>query len=238
MIPEELKYYIGKVLCTADPNDPSKYLNYPFKRVFLVFGFTGGGKDAVINGFLKANKDFPFTKFIRTLTRHKRPTELEMHDGFFVERELFDYLKTHGRFFYWYQNYGDTEFGYDTMHLLFELAQNNVCMVGGREQNLEGLLDGIHSLFDTIPVTTIFINRPKEKIIEHIQKRGGDPEELKKRIEHIEKAWYEKPKKPMDHFIYNESLEEAIKAFAEIVKKALEQNSKAQGPALLHAPSK
>lgn len=235
MIPEELKYYIGKILCTADPKDPSQFLHRDLHRIFLVFGFTGSGKDTVINEFLKGNKEYPFTKFIRTLTRNKRPSELEMVDGFFIQKKLFKHLKDHGRFFYWYERYGYLQFGYDTLSLLFQLTRNNVIMVGGTEKNYEGLMDGIHSIFGAIPITTIFINRPQEEILAQIKKRGGDPEEMRARLQFIETEWYENPKNPMDYLIWNTDLNAATQQFKEIVTKTLGQDPKTLSQVSPHA---
>ncbi|MFH0821011.1 MAG: hypothetical protein V1908_04515 [Candidatus Peregrinibacteria bacterium] len=225
MLDSELQYYIGKILCTADPKDPSRFLHRDLHRIFLVFGFTGSGKDTVINEFLKVNKEYPFAKFIRTLTRTKRPSELEMVDGFFIQQKLFDHLKDHGRFFYSYERYDYLKFGYDTLSLLFQLTRNNVVMVGGTEKNYDGLMDGIHSIFGSIPVTTIFVNRPKEDILAHIKKRGGDPEEMEARLKFIEKEWYEKPQKPMDYVIWNNNLTDSVHQFQGIVQEILGSSS-------------
>lgn len=221
MIAPELQYYIGKILCTADPHDPSRFLHRDLHRIFLVFGFTGSGKDTVINEFLKENRNDPFSKFIRTLTRTRRPSELEMVDGFYVDKKLFDHLKEHGRFFYWYERYGYLQFGYDTLSLLFQLTRNNVMMVGGTEKNYEGLMDGIHSIFGSFPITTLFINRPKEDIVTQIKRRGGTSEEMEARLKFIEEEWYEKPTKPMDHFIWNNDLASSIRQLQEIIQETL-----------------
>lgn len=221
MVKAGLKYYIGKILCTADPNDPGKFIHHKFNRIFLVFGFSAGGKDSVINAFLKQNKTYNFSKFIRTLSRHKRSAELDMYDGFFVDPELFDYLKNHQRFFYSYKRYNGQEFGYDTMHLLFELSRSNIFMVGGSEQNYEGLTEGIKSIFDEIPITTIFINRPLEDIKTDLQKRKADPEEIRARMEALDKDWYEKPKKPIDYTIWNDKIDVSVVKMQSIVKEVL-----------------
>lgn len=221
MLEAEKKYYINKVLCASDPKNPQRFLNYRFKHVFIIFGFTGSGKDAIINAFLERNKQHPFAKFVRTMTRDQRPHELDMTDGFFVEKVLFKTLKKNHRFFYDYERYNGTQFGYDTLHLIFELARNNVIMVGGGEKNFEGLIEGIHNIIDLIPVTTIFINRPKADVIASLQNRGGDPARVRERIANIESQWYEKPKKPVDHFIWNTDLEAAVDEFTRIIDTTL-----------------
>lgn len=221
------KYYLGKILCTIDPEHPDAFFHHKFNHVFIIFGFTGSGKDTIINEFLKKNllrpknDQFPFVKFIRTLTRQRRPVELDIADGFFIEKELFDQLKKNSRFFYFYKRYTGKEFGYDTIHFIFELIRKNIIMVGGGEKNFEGIITGIKSLFDTIPITTIFVNRPKAEIIKSLKKRGGKPEDLKQRMEHIENAWYKKPKKPMDYFIWNTDLKKAVAKLTIIVSDVL-----------------
>lgn len=224
MIDEEKKYYLGKILCTADKNNTLRYVKNKFNHVFIVFGFPGSGKDRLINDFLKDNKKFPFVKFIRTLTRHKRPHELDMVDGFFINKKLFQYFKTHHRFFYTYRRYGDKEFGYDTLHFLFELLKNNIIMVGGNEKNFDGLVEGIKSVFHTIPITTIFLNRPKQDIIAGIKKRGGDKKEIKKRIDFIKKDWYERSKKPVDYIIFNQDIRESVEKLKTIIKIVLKKS--------------
>ncbi|MBI2463801.1 hypothetical protein HYV57_02505 [Candidatus Peregrinibacteria bacterium] len=222
------KYYLGKILCTIDPEHPDAFLHHQFNRVFIIFGFTGSGKDTIINEFLKKNllkpkkTRYSFVKFIRTLTRQRRPVELDIADGFFIEKELFDHLKKNGRFFYSYKRYSGKEFGYDTIHFIFELIRKNIIMVGGGEKNFEGLITGIKSLFDSIPITTIFINRPKAEIIKSLKKRGGNQEGMKKRIEHIENAWYKNPKKPMDYCIWNRDLKKAVEQLIKIVNDELQ----------------
>ncbi|PIZ72971.1 hypothetical protein COY07_02540 [Candidatus Peregrinibacteria bacterium CG_4_10_14_0_2_um_filter_43_11] len=221
MLEAEKKYYINKVLCASDPDDPRHFLNYRFRHVFLVFGFTGSGKDTVINTFLKENKEHPFVKFVRTMTRDQRPDELEMTDGFFVEKKLFDTLKKNHRFFYDYERYNGTQFGYDAMHFIFQLVHRNIIMAGGGEANFEGLIEGIHNIIDMIPVTTIFINRPKEDIIASLKKRGGDPAQIQGRIDNINAQWYEKPKKQVDHFILNTDLKASVAEFVRIIDATL-----------------
>lgn len=120
ILEEEKKYYLGKILCTADPKNPLRFIKHKFNHVFILYGFTGCGKDTIINAFLKGNQTYPFVKFIRTMTRPRRPSELDMVDGFFIKKSLFDYLKKHHRFFYSYKRYSGKEFGYDTIHFLLE----------------------------------------------------------------------------------------------------------------------
>ncbi len=218
---QERKYYIQKVLHTDDPASAFDLDTYQFNHVFALFGFTGSGKDAIIDGFLKNNTKYPFTKFVRTMTRHKRPTEQEDLGGFFVERDLFDYLKDHGRFFYSYEKYGGNEFGYDTFHFIFELTRGNIIMVGGHENNVAALQDGIASVFPEIPLTTVFVNRPQKDIIFYLKERGGEKAEIERRVSFIEKSWYERPQQPVDHFIWNENLEDSVRAMEKIIADAL-----------------
>ncbi|MBU1935498.1 hypothetical protein KKF04_05570 [Patescibacteria group bacterium] len=196
--------------------------NYYFNHVFIFFGFTGSGKDTVIDGFLEQNTKYPFSKFVRTMTRPKRSNENEILSGYFVEKELFDHLKERGRFFYYYEKYDGDEFGYDATHLIFTLSRGHVIMVGGNEKNLKGLTSGIRSVFNNIPITTVFINRPKEDIIEGIKKRGGDPEQIQKRIKAIEEGWYQ-DSLFCDHSIWNTDSAKSIKDFQELVELTLKK---------------
>ncbi|MFH0838472.1 MAG: hypothetical protein V1880_04380 [Patescibacteria group bacterium] len=196
--------------------------NYNFHRVYIIFGFTGSGKDAVTEGFLERNKKYPLAKFVRTLTRAKRPGENEIFSAYFVEKELFDHLKERDRFFYHYEKYDGNEFGYDTSHLIFLLANSNVIMIGGGEQNLPGLAKGIKSVFSNIPVTTVFINRPKKDIQDGIRKRGGDPAQIEKRIRYVEENWRDRPLDNFDYFIWAEDMGEGIAEFTRIVEETLE----------------
>jgi len=195
--------------------------SYADNRVFIIFGFTGSGKDTVIDGFLKNNKKYPFFKFVRTLTRPKRPSEAEVLSGYFIEKELFEHLKERERFFYHYEKFDGDEFGYDTVHFIFLVANGNLIMIGGSEKNADGLIKGMHSVFSDLPITTVFINRPKQTIIEGIKARGGDPEQIKKRIKAIEDNWYEKSKYPCDYSIWNEDMDKAIGEFQAMVEKVL-----------------
>lgn len=220
-IQKERRIYLFKLMTSSYAEKEFDYNSYQFNHVYLVCGFTGSGKDAVIDGFLKQNKKYFFSKFVRTLTRSKRPGENEILSGYFVEPELFEHLKERSRFFYTYEKYDGDKFGYDSIHLIFLLARGHVIMIGGGEQNMPGLVAGIKSVFQNIKVTTVFINRDKDNIIEGMKKRGGDPEQIKKRSESITKNWSPKPQQKFDHIIWNEKLEDAVKEFNEIVETSL-----------------
>ena len=215
---KERRIYLLKLMTSA-AGDEVDLDTYDFHRVYVIFGFTGSGKDAVTQGFLDRNKKYPFNKFVRTLTRSKRPGENEILSAYFVEKELFDHLKERGRFFYHYEKYDGNEFGYDSSHLIFLLANSNVIMIGGNEQNLPGLVKGIKSVFNNIPVTTVFINRPKEDIQNSIRKRGGDPTQIEKRVRYVEENWQDRPLDTFDYFIWAENLEEGIDEFTRIVEE-------------------
>lgn len=229
------KYYLGKILCAIDPSHPDAFLKYHFHHVFIVFGFTGSGKDTIINEFLKrsATQKPPkprFIKFFRTMTRSRRPKELDFSDGFFIEKELFDELKRRSRFFYAYKRYSGKEFGYDTLHFIFELTRGHVIMIGGHEKNRDDLVKGIQSLFFNIPITTIFVNRPKAHIIKSLKKRGGKPEDTERRIEYIQKNWYKNPKQPMDYYIWNTNLKKSVQRFTVIASIAERAQRAKQSP--------
>ncbi|MBN2306701.1 hypothetical protein JXD20_01840 [Candidatus Peregrinibacteria bacterium] len=214
------RMYLLKLMTSAGGEDIDLD-TYNFHRVYVIFGFTGSGKDAVTEEFMKRNKKFPFAKFVRTLTRAKRPGENEIFSAYFVEKELFNHLKERGRFFYHYEKYDGNEFGYDTSHLIFLLSNSNIIMVGGGEQNLPGLLKGIKSVFPSIPITTVFVNRPKKDIQDSIRKRGGDPAQIEKRIQYVEENWRDRPLDNFDYFIWAENLEEGIAEFTRIVEETL-----------------
>lgn len=215
-IERERKYYLEKVLHTehAGALDIDRMR---FNHVFALFGFTGSGKDTVIDGVLEQEKTIPLTRFVRTLTRDQRPTEQDGVDDFFVERELFEYLKARERFFYYYGKYGD-EYGYDTDHFLFELAQKNIIMVGGHENNMSSLRDGMKSLFPQIPLVCVFVNRPKEAILDSLGERGGSLAETLTRREFIEKEWYQEPQQPVDAVIWNEDRQASIEQMRSLIE--------------------
>jgi guanylate kinase len=209
-------------LMTSATDDAINTDNYNFNRVFIFFGFTGSGKDTIIDGFLKQNTKYPFSKFVRTLTRGKRPDENEILSGYFIENELFDHLEKRGRFFYYYEKYDGDKFGYDSVHLIFTLSRGNVLMVGGGEKNLMNLIKGIKSVFKNIPITTVFVNRPKEDIIEGIKKRGGDPDQIQKRIKAVEESWY-RDSLFCDHSIWNTDTDKSIRDFQELADLVLKK---------------
>lgn len=215
-IERERKYYLEKVLHT-DHGGQLDIDRMRFNHVFALFGFTGSGKDTVIDGVLEKEKEIPLTRFVRTLTRERRPAETDGVDDFFVERELFEYLKARDRFFHCYGKYGD-EFGYDTDHFLFELAQKNIIMVGGHENNMSGLRDGMKSLFPQIPLVCVFVNRPKEEIIKSLGERGETLEEVLKRRSFIEKEWYEEPLQPVDAVIWNTDKDASVEQMRSLIE--------------------
>jgi hypothetical protein len=71
-------------------------------------------------------------------------------------------------------------------------------------------------------VTTVFINRPKADIEVSIRKRGGPPEQVEKRIKHVEDNWKDRPLAKFDYFIWAENLEESIAEFTKMVEETLE----------------
>ena len=214
----ERRIYLLKLMTSASGKEVDLE-TYDFHHVYIIFGFTGSGKDAVTQGFMDRNTKYPFSKFVRTLTRGKRPGENEILSAYFVEKELFDHLKERGRFFYHYEKYDGNEFGYDSSHLIFLLANSNVIIIGGNEQNLPGLVRGVKSVFSGIPITTVFVNRPKTDIQNSIRKRGGDPAQIEKRIQYVEENWRDRPLDSFDHYIWAEDLEEGIGEFTRIVEE-------------------
>jgi len=224
---KQQKYYLEQILLTVC-GGKIDLESYRFNRAFIVFGFTGSGKDCLIDHFLATNTKYPFSKFVRTLTRAGRPGEAPASDGFFVQKEFFDHLKDNHKFFYHYEKFFGDEFGYNIMHLIFTISRGNILMIGGGEANLPGLVEGIHSVFTDLPVTTIFVNRPKEEIIAGIGRRGGDPDEIQKRRDHIEKNWRAKPQHHFDHFIWNSDLKEAQAEFDRIIEGTLGNPAKPQ----------
>lgn len=220
-IQKERRIYLFKLMTSSYSENEIDFDAYQFNRVFIVCGFTGCGKDAVIDGFLKQNRKYPFSKFVRTLTRPKRPGENEVLGGYFVENELFDHLKERGRFFYDYEKYDGDKFGYDAVHLIFLLSKGNVIIIGGGEQNMPGLVEGVKSVFQNIHITTVFINRNKEDIISGMVIRGGDQEQIKKRSEFINKSWKPKPQQKFDFIIWNDDFGESVKQFNEMVETSL-----------------
>jgi len=218
------KYYLQQILLTVCGGQINLE-TYKFNHVFIVFGFSGSGKDTLIDSFLSTYTKHPFSKFVRTLTRSGRPGELPAADAFYVKPEFFDWLKNNKKFFYTYEKYDGDQFGYNIMHLIFELSRGHVIMVGGGEANLVGLASGIHNVFPDVPVTTFFINRPKEAIIAGLESRGGNPEEIKKRIAHIEKKWQPKPEQHFDYLIWNADLEQAKKDFSGAIEEILNNSA-------------
>jgi guanylate kinase len=216
---QQQKYYLQQILLTVCGGkiDPE---TYKFNHVFLVFGWTGSGKDALMDRFLKTTS-LPFSKFIRTLTRPGRPGEAPVSDAFFVKPDFFDYLKQNKKFFFFYEKYDGDQFGFNIMHFIFLISRGHVLMTGGGEKNLPGLIEGIHQIFPEVPITSIFVNRPKDQIIQGIRKRGGAPKEVEKRVAHIQSDWTEKPKRPFDHLVWNDRLDEAEKEFARIIESTI-----------------
>jgi guanylate kinase len=223
---KQQKYYLQQILLTVC-GGKINLETYKFNRAFIVCGWTGCGKDTLIDNCIKDSK-LPLTKFIRTLTRAGRPGEAPAGDAFFVKPEFFNHLKENQKFFYSYEKFFGDQFGYSIMHLIFLISRGHVLMVGGGEQNMSGLVEGIHNVFPEAPITTLFINRPKEEIIAGIRARGGDGAEIEKRVAHIEKNWKPKPQQHFDHIIWNEDMEDAKKDFAKAIEESLGNPTKSE----------
>jgi guanylate kinase len=192
----------GKPEEPANTNQPnSRESSIPI----IISGWSGSGKNTVARELQSVFNNVGFS-ISRFTDRQIRPGEVNGVDGFFVSKEEFRDFKSRGEFIYDYtkQSYGGVSYGFHDGMLSTELAAGNIFIVGGEistSMALKSQLDlnatrlGIrHSLI-------LFVDRDIDSIIDSLQSRPADPEEIERRIKHV-KSHYSKPELPEGSVYY------------------------------------
>lgn len=204
----------------------------------ILSGYTGAGKDTVSHAARQhAASTSSRSKFHHSHSRYTdrpmRPNEIQGGDGCFITPEEFDTLQTSGEFFHHYKKdaYGGVRYGFSLPVLQNELATRHTFVVGGEIDTSIGLkkaLDDIaaksrHGMKDVLHPIILFVNRPKEKIIEGIHSREAAESEKRKRIAHVEQHWEASPKALSDHtgrveLIWNHDVNAAARQVIQVVE--------------------
>jgi guanylate kinase len=192
-------------LLHADAEHEQPELNLPV----ILAGYTGSGKDTVSHRAIElagrtVSRHFFHHTRSRFTDRAARPGEIQGTHGYFVQPEEFRKLKNSGEFYYDYQKkaYGGVNYGFSLPILSEELLYRHTFITGGEIDTSLGLKEALDEvvtdrrgkLEHVLHPVIIFVNRPREKIIEGIQKRDAPESEKQKRIAHVETNWERYPK--------------------------------------------
>lgn len=178
------------------------------KKLFVISGSSGVGKNTVIEGFLKVNPQFEFS--VSTTTRGKREGEAEGVNYFYVSRE--DFLKSieNGEFLEWAEFSGNL---YGTKKAFVEEKLAN-----DKNIILEIETNGAFQVKEKMPeAVLIFIEPPSFEDLEfRLRNRNTESEEaILKRLDEVKKEMVRSSR--FDYKIVNDTVENAIAALEKIV---------------------
>lgn len=174
---------------------------------------SGAGKTTIIKEILKI---FPFFSFsVSATTRKMRKGEQNGKDYYFISKQDFEDKIRKNEFIEWETVYGDF---YGTLKSEIDRSIND-----GKDLILEVEVLGAISIKKLYPeAITVFIEAPKNELIERLKKRNTESEEeLHRRIERMEMEF--EMKNRFDHVIKNETGTDGVKKSVEQLKKILDK---------------
>ena len=181
--------------------------------LYVICAPSGAGKTTIIKEIFKLLREPRFS--VSATTRSKRNGETDGKDYYFVTREEFETKIKNNEFIEWEEVHGE----------LYGTLKSE--MVKGLEKQCDVIFDvdvkGALSIKKLhADAVTIFINAPKEEIIERLKNRRTESNaQLEKRIERMESEL--KLKDKFDHIIDNKSrpggLQKAVNEIISIINK-------------------
>jgi len=183
-------------------------LNLP-KKLFVISGSSGVGKNTVINQVLAKNPDIAFS--ISFTTREKRDGEAEGVNYFYVSKEEFKNGVSNDEFLEWAEFSGNF---YGTKR-----AFVNKCLNAGRNLILEIDTQGAMQVKAKMPeAVLIFIAPPSYEDLElRLRNRNTETEEaIAKRLDFVKLEM--KNAEKFDYKVVNDKIEDAVNDIEKIIK--------------------
>lgn len=181
--------------------------NNTTKRIVVIEGPSGAGKDTIIKTLIKRYPD-RFAKLISVATRAMRPNESQGNPYHFVTNEEFDRMVATGDIFEHTMRHGEKR-GMSEKYIHEIFAAGKIPL---KDCNLIGVR-ALKSRFDQ--VTTIFITADKAEIEQRLIKRGDSSAEIKVRMADYDNCMKEAA--AFDHVIMNDNLEKTIDKIFDII---------------------
>lgn len=190
--------------------------------LFVISAPSGAGKTTIIKELRKLHPELKFS--VSATTRTKRWGENEGKDYYFISKEEFERRITANEFIEWEEVHGNY---YGTLK-----SEVEKCITSGVNMLFDVDVKGALSIKKQFPeCTTIFINAPKEDIINRLKSRNTESDdEVNKRIARMEMELTYKDK--FDFIVENKSdmdgLKSAVNTIIEIINKLIKKEIKCQ----------
>lgn len=161
--------------------------------IFIITGPSGSGKSSILD-LLVAHRPFRFRRFITCTTRPKRPGEQHGKAYWFLSRAEFEHGISKRHFFEWANVYGN----------YYGSSKNEMKRLLKGKRPIVMVLDvqGMRSIKKLYPETfVLFLDAPRSALIHRLEKRGTDPQDLRRRAQKIREE--ERAKRLADQVIMN-----------------------------------
>ncbi|NLK69712.1 MAG: guanylate kinase [Clostridiaceae bacterium] len=183
--------------------------------LLVVSGPAGVGKGTVVSLARERNSDIVFS--VSMTSREPRPGEKDGENYFFVSREKFLEMVNENMLLEWVEYCGNF-YGTPRLYIEEQLEQGNIVL-------LEIEVEGARNIKQQYPeCVSVFITPPTvTELRKRITKRGTEsPEIIEKRMQRAIKELEHMDN--YDYIIKNESVEESVKQFLEIIEKERKAN--------------
>jgi guanylate kinase len=182
--------------------------------LYVISAPSGAGKTTIIKEIFKNLPEMKFS--VSATTRKIRNGEREGKDYYFVSRDAFEIMIKNNEFIEWEKVHGEL---YGTLKRELQKGADNPA-----DMIFDVDVKGALSIKKLLPeAVTIFIDAPKNEIIERLRNRRTESEEqLNKRIKRMESEL--KLKDGFDHVVDNKSrpggLQRAVNEILNIIKQS------------------
>jgi guanylate kinase len=176
--------------------------------LFVISGPSGTGKTTIIRELFKLLPDLRFS--VSATTREKRQDEINGKDYYFITKQDFEEKIKRGDFVEWEEVHGNL---YGTLKSEVENNLNKPYDIVF-DVDVKGALSIKKAYPESV---TIFIDAPKEDLLERLKRRKTEPEEaIKNRLKRMELELGFKNK--FDHIVFNQTGSDGVKnAVKEII---------------------
>ncbi|OEF98371.1 guanylate kinase [Desulfuribacillus alkaliarsenatis] len=182
-------------------------------HIFILSGYSGAGKNTIINHINKNNCSLEYIPSVTT--RAIRPEESQGNPYYFISEKEFHERVANNSFIEYEEIHGNY---YGTIKSIYEQKLSNGCNII-KDIDVNGALK-FRQVFGQ-QVTLLFI-QPSDisVLIERLKKRGDNAKDIKTRMNRIE---YESQQKPhFDYIITNDNIDEAIEKVLTIIDNVLD----------------